>query len=509
MEFDRSFFEDEVREGFFVSSAIKRSWAAQLEVLEEVATVCQKHSIEWFLDFGSLLGAIRHGGFIPWDDDLDITMTRPNYEKFLEVAHSELPSYYSILNVRFVPEYNEMSTRVSSGRGIDFSQWRLDKYHGSPLADGVDIFVLDYIPRDPELAALQQKMGLMVEDLYDKLSSSKYSIEELSPLISEVQDITGVTFDERPLLQQLYLLLDNIYRLFSYDDSDSIAHMYKHFQYEGHGHKYPKELFDNIIWVPFEHLELPVPIGYNKIIEIEYGDYMKLHKGGAKHDYPLYSAQEEFMLSRYPYKRIDYTFNKQDLLRPKPVADNDSANKHFDALLILSHYKHWHVLAPIYNKLISEGKTVTIILTSYYLKDVNNNLGDMYLDDELMPQEIEYILGNNFRFEGNIYTDIYTTDGIDECGRNYAVDRQFQVRELLKHSPNVTYVSPYIIDDFDSNNKVSGYSLRFLAGIPGVVRADHTIVNSDCIRDRYIEYLTNISGKKYEQVWKDKIISNP
>ena len=69
---DIGFFEAEEREGFFVSSMMKRYWAAQLKVLSDVARVCKKHNIRWFADCGTLLGAVRHGGYIPWDDDLDI-----------------------------------------------------------------------------------------------------------------------------------------------------------------------------------------------------------------------------------------------------------------------------------------------------------------------------------------------------------------------------------------------------------------------------------------------------
>lgn len=507
MEFNQTFFEDEVREGFFVSSAMKHSWAAQLEVLEEVANVCQRHSIEWFVDFGSLLGAIRHGGFIPWDDDLDISMTRPNFERFLEVARDELPSYFTILNVRFNPDYEEMFTRISCGRGIDFSPWRLEKYHDSPLSDGIDIFVLDYVPKNPEQARLQQELAAKVEGLFTELHSSEYVTEEIATHIAEVQAMTGVSFDNRPILQQVHMLLDNIYRLFSYDDADKIAHMYHYFHYSGHRHIYPKEAYDNIIWVPFEHIELPVPIGYNAILEIEFPGYMNIYKGGSKHNYPLYSIQEEFMLYKFPDKRIDYIFDENDLVRPA-IASDDYINNAQGILMLISHPKHWEALLPIYNKLVSDNETVTILLISYYIKDVNNKFGEMHLDTESMPNGLNYVIDADYSLGSKIYSSIYTVDGIDECGRNYAVGDQFQVKELLKHSPSVTYVSPYMIDDFDASDEVSGYSLRFLAGIPGVIRADHTIVPSECIRDRFIEYLTHISDSRYKKTWEEKIIAS-
>ena len=66
MQFPHTYFEDEIREGFYITGAMKRAWAAQLEVLEEIDKVCKKHNIRWFADCGTLLGAVRHRGYIPW-----------------------------------------------------------------------------------------------------------------------------------------------------------------------------------------------------------------------------------------------------------------------------------------------------------------------------------------------------------------------------------------------------------------------------------------------------------
>ena len=79
MEFQDNYFESEVIEGFFVTSMMKRSWAAQLEILKDVDSICRMHGISYYADAGTLLGAVRHRGFIPWDDDLDICMMRDDY----------------------------------------------------------------------------------------------------------------------------------------------------------------------------------------------------------------------------------------------------------------------------------------------------------------------------------------------------------------------------------------------------------------------------------------------
>ena len=74
MRFDSAFFREEEREGFLIASKMKHAWAAQMEVLKDIETVCEKHGLQYFAAFGTLLGAVRHQGFIPWDDDMDIFM---------------------------------------------------------------------------------------------------------------------------------------------------------------------------------------------------------------------------------------------------------------------------------------------------------------------------------------------------------------------------------------------------------------------------------------------------
>ena len=83
MRFDNSYYNDEVRENFYIPGMIKRSWASQIEILEKVRDICEKHGIRWFADYGTLLGAVRHHGFIPWDDDIDLWMPRKDYEILL------------------------------------------------------------------------------------------------------------------------------------------------------------------------------------------------------------------------------------------------------------------------------------------------------------------------------------------------------------------------------------------------------------------------------------------
>ena len=134
-----SFLEPEVRDGFYIPSEIKQAWAAEMKVLEIVDQICQQHNIAYFADWGTLLGAVRHGGFIPWDDDLDITMKRPDYERFIKVAKDNLPEGYTLFNYETHPDFWSFMGRVVPKNRICFEEAHLSEFYGFPYIVGIDI----------------------------------------------------------------------------------------------------------------------------------------------------------------------------------------------------------------------------------------------------------------------------------------------------------------------------------------------------------------------------------
>ena len=150
MELSKSFFEDEVRDGFYVTSDMKHAWAAQLEVLNDVDKACRENGIQYFAEWGTLLGAVRHHGFIPWDDDMDICMKRPDYNRFLQIADQIMPEGYKIFNISSDEDNDNMLTRIINGRAINFEKTHLEKFHGFPYVSGIDIFPLDFIAPNRE-----------------------------------------------------------------------------------------------------------------------------------------------------------------------------------------------------------------------------------------------------------------------------------------------------------------------------------------------------------------------
>lgn len=115
-----------------------------LKTLEHVLKIIDKYNLKYYMLGGTMLGAIRHKGFIPWDDDIDIGLPRKDYEKFLEVAINELPDNYKVINFKTDKDYHYYITRVQNinTKLVEIRFKHENKYtHAS-----IDIFPLDGFP---------------------------------------------------------------------------------------------------------------------------------------------------------------------------------------------------------------------------------------------------------------------------------------------------------------------------------------------------------------------------
>ena len=148
LDIPESFFKGEEKCGYYVSPEMKKVWAVELDLIAEFSRVCEKHGLKWWMDAGTLLGAVRHKGFIPWDDDVDVIMMREDYERFCMIAPEELSYPYSFGRVTpFAKIYN-----VSTTMGSALIKERFDAGEKMTLsykpAVFLDLFPLDGLPDD-------------------------------------------------------------------------------------------------------------------------------------------------------------------------------------------------------------------------------------------------------------------------------------------------------------------------------------------------------------------------
>ncbi len=307
MQFPDSFFEDEVRDGFYVPSMMKRAWAASLEVLDHVAKICEKHNIRWYIYFGTLLGAVRHGGFIPWDDDLDICMMRDDYIRFNEAAPKELPKEYLIKNQ---PSEYRMHTTIWNSDCASLEENRLKKSHGFPFMGGIDIFPFDYLAYDREDEEVRRSLAALVYHTAMHTGEDGRCSPEIKEQLSEIKSYLHMTFDKRrPIRKQLFSLAVDLFSMYTdKKHRNEVVRMHRWISDGPRPKTYPLEFFGEPVMLRFEGTDLPAPSAWKTILEVEYGDYMKPSRSGSGHGYPFYRGQEEDMIAQLKGGRIPYKY---------------------------------------------------------------------------------------------------------------------------------------------------------------------------------------------------------
>ncbi len=297
LEFDESFFKGEEIDGFYVEEEMKRAWAAQLEVLMEIDRICKKYGLQWYAEYGTLIGAVRHKGFIPWDDDMDISMKRADYNKFMEVAPKELPKGWYVLSPQLQASWSQPFMRVVTGHCVDIRPEYLERFHGCPYAVGIDIFPVDYIPKDKdELEVLEvlYEHTLYVRQLIDdkKIGKEREETEEkIEELLKGLEEFLCFKVDrEKNITNQLLRRLEDMSTLYSEDECDELGILC--FMRLGTSKQRKKEWYRETVMLPFENVELPAPIGYEEVLNSTYANYKVPNRVLGNH-YPFYKNQKK------------------------------------------------------------------------------------------------------------------------------------------------------------------------------------------------------------------------
>lgn len=375
MKLPDNYFDDEVRDGFFVPGIIKRAWAGETKVLTEIDKVCKKHGIKWFADYGTLLGAVRHGGFIPWDDDMDICMLREDYDRFNEIAKDELPEGFYVLNVHDALDFDDMITRVNNESKINYTRIFLDENYQFPYPAGVDVFAVDYIAPNEEDENIRVEMVNLIVNIIKNLKSEDGGGPEMLEMLKQVEDLCNIRFDvAEPLIPQLAKLADRLFSLYTPADGCTEVALMPFWVDEG-THRFRLDYYKNIVELPFENITINAPAMYDALLRDVYGDYMRLVHDGGMHNYPYFTAAEQeaekIFEEGLPYK---YYFDEKDI-QPFKRSDVNRRSEVKEQLVQVA--GSLTVIQNTMVKLVDESNNELMLQLLAKCQDVSVNMGNL------------------------------------------------------------------------------------------------------------------------------------
>jgi len=607
MQFPDSYFEEEVRDGFYVSSKMKCCWAAQLEVLNVIDRICKKHNIKYFAEWGTMLGCIRHGGFIPWDDDMDIAMKRMDYEKFQKIVESEMPEGYEILWYSSDENYWDVMMRVINTNFVSYEPEFLDSFHNCPYPAGIDIFPLDYVTNNKEEEKIQKELVELVKTVADTNGQGHLTEDELEKFLCLIEATCNQRIErDGNIKNQLYKLLTALYALFGEEDGDRIALIPQYLEHGGS--VYPKECYGDFVRMPFDITTIPVPLGYDGVLKRKYGDYMRNVRSGGGHDYPYFDKHDEFLkehgaeMPTYQYPEglcervknpnfkhslmqklqllsqiheklemlIGYgqhelvqklfeelqnvavvignsiekkmgegvetvalleqycegVFELYSVVAQNAVTDGSSVRAILDEALQMVlesaerlqvkkeivfmpyHANHWKAMESVWRAACEEENcdVKVVPIPYYYKRQMGRALSERCYDGEQFPNYVPITNFLDYNLENNHPDRIYIQNPHDNWDHVLTVHSDYYSTELWKHTEELIYIPWFKTDEIPKTDERAINAMKYYVAMPGVVNADKVIVQSEMMKQSYVDYLSGWAGEDTRSIWEDKIL---
>lgn len=249
----------------------------QLSILEEVHSYCVSHNIKYFLAFGTLIGAVRHKGYIPWDDDIDILMPRPDYEKFIKEFKHEYLDTFCFDSQRkglivFCKVFDKRTTFIEESS---------ISYEG--LGVNIDVFPFDGLSADWKTACKHvKKVMLWTNFAILKKMTTKHKRVWYKNLVLAIIQMMLVVLPYKFIIEHICKLM----KKYEYDESKYVVHLYDAQLFK----IMPKTIFDELIMMDFEGHSFYAPQNYDDYLRTYYGDYMELPPVEKRQSHHFYKA---------------------------------------------------------------------------------------------------------------------------------------------------------------------------------------------------------------------------
>lgn len=274
--------EEEIIDGHLVTAETKKLWAVEMDLAKKLLEVCKKHNLKIWADGGTLLGAVRHKGFIPWDDDMDFCMMRDDYNRLIEIGPKEFKEPYFFQSIYTDNTWGSMAKIRNNNTALIDSNYKEWKNRNSGVF--IDVFVVDAIPDDEGAFSYVYKTVRKKRKLLTRYGVYKPSYKNLRAIF-------------RTLYVELYFLFHDYYKtqksivdLLSSNKLEENKYCTLIDFYAGSNVGFDKvkrrkyDWYNETIELPFMDTKLPAPKDYHELLTSFYGDYMTPVKGWSFHE---------------------------------------------------------------------------------------------------------------------------------------------------------------------------------------------------------------------------------
>ena len=501
---NNEFYEDEVIEGFYVPSMLKKAWGVQLDVLAETDAICRRHNIPYFADWGTLLAAIRHNGYIPWDDDLDISMRRKDYERFLRYAETELPEGFKVMHFKNHPGHHFFVARIVGKPRICFEEEHLRRFHGFPYIAGIDLFVLDNVSTDRKRQQIISKIAEYVLTVADNIADGAAGSGEIEEMLTQCESYTGVHIDRslegEDLRVFMYGIVEQLFASVPDGESDALVQMMPFGMY-GNELYIPKEYYAETVRLPYMDTTMQVPLCYDAVMRRKFGNYMQIHKKWDGHDYPFFYGQHEQLLAVLDFEFPAYKASAEDMIR----RDRDSASgeEGGDIVFLPFAAKHWKYMEKLYRHYAGDGRyRVHVVPIPYRYKAWDGALSEEVFAPGDYPADIPVEDYRQTDLQNMHPAKIVIQNPFDEWNTVYSVDPRFYSGLLRNCTDELIYIPFFVTDDFTKENGPEYRNTDHYVCMPGVINADRIILPSGTLKNVYIDRIMEFAQTEDDEVRK-------
>lgn len=292
--------EAEVRNDYLISPEVKRLWAVQMDILAKFDEICKKHDIPYFVEGGTLLGAARHKGYIPWDDDIDVQMLAEDYEKFCKYAKDELKEPYFLQFWDTEYGFYPWNAKIRKSDTTCYSDWELEMNRDGNHGIFIDVILLYNIP-DNKIKRKFQTLRLKYLAFLFKSFECSRALENPYAKRTSKRKLAGAFWKVCSVFTNVEKVCKSYLRVCASEKKETKYIGYNAFLPGDKRYVWERRFFEKTVMLPFEDIMVPAPVMYDEKLQVEYGEWNKPVKGGACHSTLRFS-------DAIPYK--EYVKNK-------------------------------------------------------------------------------------------------------------------------------------------------------------------------------------------------------